>query len=139
MYTAQTYNSQSLCKHGLVALFVISLVMLFPDMAFALDETGDEVTTSILDNLVKYGKWIAFAIIGFAFMMVGYFCLRAYGAWADEDNNKGTMPRLVLTVFFGIMILAIVTIFVTKGAKYLEDNVTNATTSIVPIAETVIA
>ncbi|WP_299874182.1 hypothetical protein [uncultured Cocleimonas sp.] len=111
--------------------------MLFPNIASAADETGAEVTTAILENIVKYAKWIAFVIIGIAFMMVGWFCLRAYGSWADDDNKQGTMPRLVLTIFLGILVLAVVTIFVTKGVTYLETNI--VTTSISPAYETTIA
>ena len=130
-------QSVSQFKHVLFTLALISIVMLLPQYAFAIDETGAEVTTSILANIVKYSKWIAFIIIGIAFMMVGWYCLRAYGSWADEDNKQGTLPRLVLTIFLGILVLAVVTIFVTKGAKYLEDNV--VTTSITPVVSTVIA
>ena len=130
-------QSVSQFKHLLFALALISIVMLLPQYAFAIDETGAEVTTSILANIVKYSKWIAFIIIGIAFMMVGWYCLRAYGSWADEDTKQGTLPRLVLTIFLGILVLAVVTIFVTKGAKYLEDNV--VTTSITPVVSTVIA
>ena len=137
MSMSQSVQSVSQFKHVLFALALISIVMLLPQYAFAIDETGAEVTTSILANIVKYSKWIAFIIIGIAFMMVGWYCLRAYGSWADEDNNKGTLPRLVLTIFLGILVLAVVTIFVTKGAKYLEDNV--VTTSITPVVSTVIA
>ena len=130
MSMSQSVQSVSQFKHVLFALALISIVMLLPQYAFAIDETGAEVTTSILANIVKYSKWIAFIIIGIAFMMVGWYCLRAYGSWADEDNKQGTLPRLVLTIFLGILVLAVVTIFVTKGAKYLEDNV--VTTSIAP-------
>ena len=111
--------------------------MLFPDIASAADETGEEVTTAILANIVKYAKWIAFVVIGIAFIMVGWFCLRAYGSWADEDNKQGTMPRLVLTIFLGILVLAVVTIFVTKGVTYLETNI--VTTSVTPVIEAVTA
>ena len=138
MSISQSVKSVSQFKHLLFALALISIVMLLPQYAFAIDETGAEVTTSILANIVKYSKWIAFIIIGIAFMMVGWYCLRAYGSWADEDNKQGTLPRLVLTIFLGILVLAVVTIFVTKGAKYLEDNV--VTTSIAPpVVSTVIA
>ena len=137
MSMSQSVQSVSQFKHVLFALALISIVMLLPQYAFAIDETGAEVTTSILANIVKYSKWIAFIIIGIAFMMVGWYCLRAYGSWADEDNKQGTLPRLVLTIFLGILVLAVVTIFVTKGAKYLEDNV--VTTSITPVVSTVIA
>lgn len=141
MYLAQTIKSPSLSpyflKQGLFALMALSLIMLLPDIAFAADETGEEVTTKILEAIVKYSKWIAFAVIGIAFIMVGWFCLRAYGSWADEDNKQGTLPRLVLTVFLGILILAVVTIFVTKGVGYLETNI--VTTSISPTYETTIA
>ena len=137
MSMSQSVQSVSQFKHVLFALALLSIVMLLPQYAFAIDETGAEVTTSILANIVKYSKWIAFIIIGIAFMMVGWYCLRAYGSWADEDNKQGTLPRLVLTIFLGILVLAVVTIFVTKGAKYLEDNV--VTTSITPVVSTVIA
>lgn len=137
MYLAQTIKSPSFLKQGLFALMAVSLIMLLPDIAFAADETGEEVTTKILEAIVKYSKWIAFAVIGIAFIMVGWFCLRAYGSWADEDNKQGTLPRLVLTVFLGILILAVVTIFVTKGVGYLETNI--VTTSISPTYETTIA
>ena len=123
MSISQSVQSVSQFKHVLFSLALLSIVMLLPQYAFAIDETGAEVTTSILANIVKYSKWIAFIIIGIAFMMVGWYCLRAYGSWADEDNKQGTLPRLVLTIFLGILVLAVVTIFVTKGAKYLEDNV----------------
>ena len=137
MYLAPSIKSPIFLKQGLFALLLVSLVMLFPDIAAAADETGEEVTTAILANIVKYAKWIAFVVIGIAFIMVGWFCLRAYGSWADEDNNKGTMPRLVLTIFLGILVLAVVTIFVTKGVTYLETNI--VTTSVTPIVEAVIA
>ncbi len=137
MYLAQTIKSPSFVKQGLFALLLLSIVMLFPDIASAADETGAEVTTAILENIVKYAKWIAFVIIGIAFMMVGWFCLRAYGSWADDDNKQGTMPRLVLTIFLGILVLAVVTIFVTKGVTYLETNIVTA--SISPVYETTIA
>ena len=137
MSISQSVQSVSQFKKVLFALALLSIVMLLPQYAFAIDETGAEVTTSILANIVKYSKWIAFIIIGIAFMMVGWYCLRAYGSWADEDNKQGTLPRLVLTIFLGILVLAVVTIFVTKGAKYLEDNV--VTTSITPVVSTVIA
>ena len=137
MYLAQSIQSPTFLKQGLFALLLVSLVMLFPDIASAADETGEEVTTAILANIVKYAKWIAFVVIGIAFIMVGWFCLRAYGSWADEDNKQGTMPRLVLTIFLGILVLAVVTIFVTKGVTYLETNI--VTTSVTPIVEAVIA
>lgn len=137
MTLAQPVTSSPIFKQTLLAFLVISVVILLPDTAFAIDETGEEVTTSILANFVKYAKWIAFGIIGAAFMIVGYYCLRAYGSWADEENNKGTLPRLIGTVFLGILILAVVTIFVTKGAKYLEDNITTA--AITPVTSNVIA
>ena len=137
MYLSQTIKSPSFVKQGLFALLLLSIVMLFPNIASAADETGAEVTTAILENIVKYAKWIAFVIIGIAFMMVGWFCLRAYGSWADDDNKQGTMPRLVLTIFLGILVLAVVTIFVTKGVTYLETNI--VTTSISPAYETTIA
>ena len=137
MYLAQSIQSPTFLKQGLFTLLLVSLVMLFPDIASAADETGEEVTTAILANIVKYAKWIAFVVIGIAFIMVGWFCLRAYGSWADEDNKQGTMPRLVLTIFLGILVLAVVTIFVTKGVTYLETNIVTA--SISPVYETTIA
>ena len=137
MYLAPSIKSPIFLKQGLFSLLLVSLVMLFPDIASAADETGEEVTTAILANIVKYAKWIAFVVIGIAFIMVGWFCLRAYGSWADEDNKQGTMPRLVLTIFLGILVLAVVTIFVTKGVTYLETNI--VTTSVTPVIEAVTA
>ena len=137
MYLAQSFNSMNFLKQGLFVLIALTIVMLLPDIALAADETGEEVTTSILAKIVQYSKWIAFVVIGVAFIMVGWFCLRAYGSWADEDNKQGTLPRLILTIFLGILVLAVVTIFVTKGVSYLEDNIT--TTAITYAAETVIA
>jgi len=137
MYLAQSFNSMNFLKQGLFVLIALSIVMLLPDIALAADETGEEVTTSILAKIVQYSKWIAFVVIGVAFIMVGWFCLRAYGSWADEDNKQGTLPRLILTIFLGILVLAVVTIFVTKGVSYLEDNIT--TTAITDAAEIVIA
>ena len=99
MSISQSVQSVNLFKQSLFALALLSIVMLLPEYAYAIDETGEEVTTSILANIVKYSKWIAFIIIGIAFMMVGWYCLRAYGSWADEDNKQGTLPRLVLTIF----------------------------------------
>ena len=137
MYLAQSFNSMNFLKQGLFVLIALTIVMLLPDIALAADETGEEVTTSILAKIVQYSKWIAFVVIGVAFIMVGWFCLRAYGSWADEDNKQGTLPRLILTIFLGILVLAVVTIFVTKGVSYLEDNIT--TTAITDAAETIIA
>ena len=137
MYLAQSFNSMNFLKQGLFVLIALTIVMLLPDIALAADETGEEVTTSILAKIVQYSKWIAFVVIGVAFIMVGWFCLRAYGSWADEDNKQGTLPRLILTIFLGILVLAVVTIFVTKGVSYLEDNITTA--AITYDTETVIA
>ena len=137
MYLAQSVQSINYFKQGLFALILLSIIMLLPDIALAADETGEEVTTAILANIVKYAKWIAFVVIGIAFIMVGWFCLRAYGSWADEDNKQGTLPRLVLTIFLGILVLAVVTIFVTKGVTYLETNIVTAAIS--PVYEIAIA
>jgi len=62
--------------------------------------------------------------------------LRAYSAWADEDNRQGTMPRLIMVVLLGIFVFTIVTIFITKGISYLEDNLTTAYVEPAPVVET---
>ncbi len=142
MNITQSIKSPSFLREGLFAILLLSIVMLFPSIASATSETGTEVTKSILENIVKYSRWIAFGVIGIAFITVGWFSLRAYGAWADEDNKAGTMPRLILTIFLGILVIAVVTIFVTKGVKYLEKNLKptagTSTTLISPVNETTI-
>ena len=127
-------------KQALIAFFVCSAVTLLPDFAYAATgaptDTGDLITAGVLENVVKYGRWIGLVIIALAFFVVGYFSLRAYSAWADEDNRQGTMPRLIMVVLLGIFVFTIVTIFITKGISYLEDNLTTAYIEPAPVVET---